>query len=483
MTEHDHSGVRTLFARRSGTRLSLQVTNRLTQLPVAFVVFASVIGTFLVFAQPPGQGLDEADHFYRVWALSGGTLIAPVHHGAAGGSIPQCVVSYISRFAAEASKRSSFSVGQYWQSPVACSQQTGFTDMGTIPAYGPISYLPAIVAVAFLHGIGAPLPVIFFGGRLASLAGFIALFALAIRVAPTGRQVLFVLGLLPTTLLLAASYSADPMTISLAALAVALTLRCFHSDKADWRMAALLFFVLLCLCLTKPNLFPFALLLFLVPTAKIRTLRYPNLVRTAGVAICLVAAGLWYLAVRNVVGVPVPLYGLDSHSQIHFITHQPVRYLEVLGRTLFGGKGQGFWLAGMFFAIGYSRPFNDTIVAPVGIVVVGSLTLWYAFQLQLGARRKIIGNTWLLAWIPIVVLVAEVLIIETTLFVYGTPVGYSTTLAQGRYFLPLLTLPLLTMGLLREPSVRPRSTRWVLLGSAVMLLWLVLKIFVHDYNF
>src|SRR5271156_281087 len=126
MTEHHPSGAPTVFMTGQRTRFSLQaerMAKKLTQLPFAFVILASVIGIFLVFAQPPGQGLDEADHFYRVWALSGGTLIAPVHHGAAGGSLPQCVVSYINRFAAEASKRSPFSVGQYWQSPVACSQQ------------------------------------------------------------------------------------------------------------------------------------------------------------------------------------------------------------------------------------------------------------------------------------------------------------------------------------------------------------------------
>ena len=134
------------------------------------------------------------------------------------------------------------------------------------------------------------------------------------------------------------------MTISLAALAVALTLRCCYSAKAGRHTALLLFFVLLALCLTKPNLFPFALLLFIVPKNVMGRLRHPDLVRTAGVAVSLVAAGLWYLAVRNVVGVPVPLYGLDAHTQTNFILNHPIGYVEVLGRTLLGGKGQAFWL-------------------------------------------------------------------------------------------------------------------------------------------
>ena len=53
---------------------------------------------------------------------------------------------------------------------------------------------------------------------MATLLGFIAIFCSGHTPDPVGKPVLFVLGLLPTTLLLASSYSADPMAISLAAL-------------------------------------------------------------------------------------------------------------------------------------------------------------------------------------------------------------------------------------------------------------------------
>jgi 1-acyl-sn-glycerol-3-phosphate acyltransferase len=56
------------------------------------------------------------------------------------------------------------------------------------------------------------------------------------------------------------------------------------------------------------------------------------------------------------------------------------------------------------------------------------------------------------------------------------------TQAEGRYFIPFALLLLVTIGVLRQPRVRPRSTRWILLGVALMLVWLVLKIFVHDYT-
>ena len=471
-----------------GSRFVARVTRvvgrlKKVSLPLAFVTLALPVGTFLVFAQPPGQGLDEASHFFHVWALAHGSVVAPIHHGIAGSYIPQCVVEYIKRFSTEASRHGPFSFSQYWQSPVGCSQQPRFTNLGSIPAYGPISYVPSIITVAILHGIGAPLPVIFFGGRLASLLGFVVLFSLAIRLTPVGKQVLFVLGLLPTTLLLASSYSADPVTISLAALSVALTLRCCLTSGESRGTVLLLFLVLLGLCLTKPNLFPFAFLLFMVPTTAIGPLRYSPLVRTGAVGVILAGAGLWYIAVRHVVGAPVPQYGLNPHVQAQFHLHHPVAYIKVLARTIFESKGEAFWISGFFFSIGYFRPFGaDNIFAPIGIIIVGSLTLWYAFQLQLGLRRVVMAKARVIAWLPIALMGAEVFIIETSLFLYGTPVGSPITLAQGRYFLPVLTLPLLTIALLQEARVRPRSTRWIILGSVTMLVWLVLKIFVHDYT-
>ena len=105
-----------------------------------------------------------------------------------------------------------------------CIARHIFGSYGTAALNGPIAYLPSIVTVALLRIVDAPIPLIFFAGRLATLLAFVGIYYLAIRLIPVGKQVLFVLGLFPTTLLLASSYSADPMPIALAVLAISLTL-------------------------------------------------------------------------------------------------------------------------------------------------------------------------------------------------------------------------------------------------------------------
>ena len=52
-----------------------QMTSKLKELPALYMVLSLAIGTFLVFAQPPGQGLDEVRHFFRVWTFASGAFV------------------------------------------------------------------------------------------------------------------------------------------------------------------------------------------------------------------------------------------------------------------------------------------------------------------------------------------------------------------------------------------------------------------------
>ncbi len=179
----------------------------------------------------------------------------------------------------------------------------------------------------------------------------------------------------------------------------------------------------------------------------------------------------------------MPIFGLNPHAQMHYILDHPVGYVGVLARTFVETAGEQRWIPGFFFSIGYDRMFNaDNVYAPIGLVIVGTLTLWYAFQVQFGSKRIVAQGTRLMIWLPIALTIVGILLIETTLYVYGTPALLPEVNVQGRYFYPLLLLPLVTIGLLREARPTRHSTRWIIVGTVLMLIWLVLKIFVHDYS-
>src|SRR5215471_14893468 len=60
-----------------------------------FLALALPVGLFLAVSIPPGQGLDEPDHFYRVTQLSGGEVLGEGTGDTAGGPLPTCVVAYM----------------------------------------------------------------------------------------------------------------------------------------------------------------------------------------------------------------------------------------------------------------------------------------------------------------------------------------------------------------------------------------------------
>ena len=131
-----------------------QIALKLKELPTLCVVLALTVGKFLAFAQPPGQGLDEIRHFYRVWTFASGAFVDA--HGKAGGSIPQCVSDHVNHFANAASGRRPFSFPQYWQSPHPCTSRPAFGTYGTAAFNAPVAYLPEIVAVVLQRAVVLP---------------------------------------------------------------------------------------------------------------------------------------------------------------------------------------------------------------------------------------------------------------------------------------------------------------------------------------
>ena len=194
-----------------------------------FLLIAIPIGVFFVLAIPPTQGIDESAHFIRAWLVSGGDVVARteidgntgVRH--AGGDIDACVIDYVSKFQIRAAEPDDFEPHDYWFDTPPCSpQERGWVIADAASNYTPLSYAPQVVVLSATRAVGLPVPVSFFGGRLAGLAAFIAVVWWAIRLAPGGKSVLMVVALLPTTLMSAATYNADGVADALAILAVAL---------------------------------------------------------------------------------------------------------------------------------------------------------------------------------------------------------------------------------------------------------------------
>lgn len=184
-----------------------------------FLVLASLFGLGFAFATPPCYVPDEVAHFWRAVSIAGGTLQpagnkAPVPKGYQ--VFVFCVMHGNDQVSGQ-QMRTAWTIDEKGDEIVSLT---------VVPSsYTPANYLPQIAAALVGRAAHLRPMIVFYLGRLFALAAFIALVAFAIRTTPFLKWGFCAAALLPMTLFMAASWSADSMTIALAFLVTALALR------------------------------------------------------------------------------------------------------------------------------------------------------------------------------------------------------------------------------------------------------------------
>lgn len=142
------------------------------------------------------------------------------------------------------------------------------------------------VLAGFLLRLGF-IPTLFLG-RLTNLVFFAFLSAWAVKRTPVAKAVFAAVALLPMTLHLAASYSRDSNLLALCLLFAALVLDLAFGprEKLGWKQLILPALAGLLIVPSKIVYFPLALLVFLIPAARLG--RYSKAVKGEFLALCLV---------------------------------------------------------------------------------------------------------------------------------------------------------------------------------------------------
>ena len=177
-----------------------------------------------------------------------------------------------------------------------------YTMWSSIAMYSPVGYLPQSFGILLGRIFSLSPILLLYLARFFNLLAFIALVFFAIRTTPALRWTMVLLGLMPLTINLAASVSADAMAIGLSFLFTAYMLRLAFSPDAELVTRRQLGFILLLavlLALSKPPYFLLVLLFGLIPAKKLAG-RKRYLVDFAVVAlVTLAVVFLWNLLVRG----------------------------------------------------------------------------------------------------------------------------------------------------------------------------------------
>ncbi|MEI7664266.1 MAG: DUF2142 domain-containing protein, partial [Bacteroidota bacterium] len=261
-----------------------------------YLVLALSGGLAFLFVTPPLQAPDEGAHLTRVVELSQGQIVTTRK------KIPSVFLKIDSTFLrlhANPDERTSLA-------EIVALKNLKADPARLVPSSGPdyiIPYLPQVAG--FFTGrifSSSPLVLMYFA-RLFNLLCAVLLVFMAIRLAPAGKWIFFLLALMPKTMFLMASLSYDAFVISGSFLLIALFLYyAFRSEKVlSWKDLGLLFLLWALLVLCKPPYFILGALFFIIPFSRIRSLSKYQLAALVIGCTLMVALDILKPAAENVI--------------------------------------------------------------------------------------------------------------------------------------------------------------------------------------
>jgi hypothetical protein len=412
-----------------------------------FAVVALVFGLAYVAVTPPFGAPDEYNHFFRAYHVSEGGVLARREsialegkaYAMVGAPLPASLVQ-MAELAPRAEPTPATGpvstrarVATMRALPLRADEQI-FTDFRNTALYAPVSYVPQGLGMLVARPFAASPVVPFYAGRLANLAFFAIVVALAMRIAPIHSSVLFLAAASPMALFVAASLSADAVLNAVCLVYVALV---FSIALVDRRVRGLeiggLVALPVAIALSKHAYAPLCLLALMIPAERFGGRRWRLAVIGVGTAAALLAAAAWTVAASPLLE-PIPghvsAYPDLREARTRLVLGDPFGFLEKLLRTLrVHGPRYALQLVGV---LGWLE-----VPLPASIL--------YAYLLALVAAAIADGASVTLALRQRAVVAATTAATVVTIFaalylVWGSPSENVLEGVQGRYFVPLVPL-------------------------------------------
>ncbi len=449
-----------------------------------------MFGLGFAITLPPLAGADEGVHFLRAWHVSNGHAFAEYGHRATdpeptlGTYVPVGLERGLQQLLIDGllDEHDARKVWSHVGDPSPSGPPT-FVDFSAAAVYPPAPYIPSAIGIRIGRLFGASPFVLVLLARLASLAAFIALVALAIRRLPTRAWVLAIVALTPVALFQAAAVSADAITTAFALVVVANAIALMARPPNDVPRALLVETVLatLALALSKQPYF-LATVLLLLPAWRHRRAIGGVIVGAMAVGgVIVLSWARWandhYIAPNFL----PPAFGnapnyannsVEPSEQMSYLRGNPFAFVRAAGRMI---SDHGSRIAqDLFTQTSYWR-----VPAVVAVLVaVGVVAIVVADSGALAGGRRMRALALGLAALTMVV---------SLLLAY---IGWNAVRApridgfQGRYL--LLVVAIIALVIRPDGNGPPRFEinrvgMWLAGWSAVMLLSVEIGLALHSY--
>lgn len=399
----------------------------------AFLVVCLSVGTLTICGLPAGKvGFDEETHLYRAMG------IASAPHGM---NINQTVFSQMvadldswpenqpGSVEEQAVLRDDLDeMGDYRNGTIHLEPEIPW---GTVPAY-----LGQALVLKLCKGFHVPWGRMLMLGRFGNLLVYAALLYLAIQKTPVGKAVMSVIGLMPTSMFLACTYSYDPWVTGWIYLGTACLLKevLTPEQKLSWKAYGTVLACFLLGCAPKAVYAPMVLIGLLLPAKKFKDRKEKYLMRAG---ICLLFAGLMASFVLPVLIAPSQTGDLRGGAtsevgQMSYVLGHFFGYLKILFPSIIRTMPQMLFGRDIFSVQGHlaDSPFTWLAMGLALYVVVTDTKAASPETLKPGQKLWIflmLGGSTLLIW--------------TSMYIaYTVPGSLTIAGVQGRYYLPILYL-------------------------------------------
>lgn len=303
-----------------------------------FVILSLLTGLLFVFINPPFQTPDEAQHMFKMWGFTNKTFNFKVLNKYTGDVLPDSLIqiSKFDRMCRHAEIKTSPKEIITALKIKLEKDKTSFYAF-TPTSYTPVSYFPLFLILWALKLVSAPPLIMLYMLRLTALFLYTGLGYQAVKCMPFKKWLFVLLMLLPMTLYEAASATADPLTMGIAFLFIAYTLKLAYDENitrlGKKELAGFgLLITLLLMC--KYAYFPFLLLYFVIPkkkfsSAKVYYLYFALLALLNAVLIAVFINHLTNIAQGVIAGAP----GYDKKFMISFILHRFSWFMDYVFKT------------------------------------------------------------------------------------------------------------------------------------------------------
>jgi uncharacterized membrane protein len=429
------------------------------KLPRVFVALSLTFGLAMVIVTPPFQAPDEPHHFFRAYQISEGRLAPNWPDNVGQGDLPVSLGQICEPFSdvRYSTAITSFSaIRDVLKIPLKPRIRENYV-LATAH-YSPIGYLPQAIGIWFGRILNWPPLILMYLGRITNLCVWIGLGYRALRTAGGLARPFLLLLLMPMSLFMSASLSADAVVNGLAILLVALAVSAAGMKGGDDSFVGWHWMVEYVLCasvlaLAKAAYLPLAGLIFLVPTKRIGGRGRFAIILTVLALATTIPVILWS---RTTPGLNMVTYLGNPHvsarRQFQFLLENPRALLLI---PILSGQKDGLKM--ILSLVGRLGWFNIQ-VSPFFVAV-------YLLALLLACRPGVGSPVFRKPWRAVVVSAvvaaasAEALLLMIDL-IWNAVGGLVVIGLQGRYFIPIApALLLITAALWEFLPAKLRSHR------------------------